>query len=103
MKLLVFSIYDAKTLVYSQPFYMTSRGAALRSFQELCEDTKTTINKHPSDFSLVEIGTFDDADGVFENPNNHHSRLASALEYVRPMPQKTQLVVNEPQDLTFPS
>jgi len=64
MKISVFSIYDTKTEAYAQPFYMQTKGAAIRAFTELANNAEHQIGKYPSDYALFELGTFDDTSGV---------------------------------------
>lgn len=66
MKLLVFSVYDKAVGAYLQPFFCRSKGEALRSFADACNDEKNNFNKHASDFLLVSLGEYDDAAGTFE-------------------------------------
>lgn len=63
----VFSVYDIKSELYSAPFYMVTRGEAIRAFKDAANDPNIAIGKHPSDFKLVYIGSFDEETGQFEN------------------------------------
>jgi len=54
----VFSVYDKKGQVYISPVYFVQKGEALRWFEELCNDAKTTLFKFPADFSLYCLGQF---------------------------------------------
>jgi len=60
MILHAYSIYDNKALVYAVPFFAINDGHAIRSFTDLANDPNTTIGRHPGDFSLYEVGLFDD-------------------------------------------
>lgn len=62
MKLKIFTIYDVKSETYLQPFYMKTKGEAIRGFYEALNDPQTTFAKYPADFTLFEIGEFDDLD-----------------------------------------
>lgn len=62
----VFAIWDTKAQSFSQPFYAGSKGLAIRSFTDLVNDDKTSVNKYPDDFTLFELGKFDDSDGSFD-------------------------------------
>lgn len=64
MILKAFSLLDIKAGVFSQPFFMAHAGQALRAVMDLATDLNTTVGRHPADFQLVEIGTFDDVTGV---------------------------------------
>lgn len=60
MQLKMYSVYDCKAEAYHQPFYMRSKGEALRSWQQAVNDENTTFCKFPGDFTLFEIGEFDE-------------------------------------------
>lgn len=67
MKFKVFSIYDAKAKAFQTPFYMVELGQALRAFEDLCKDTDTLVYRHPEDFQLYEIGSYDDSNAKHES------------------------------------
>lgn len=69
MRVLAFSFYDGKSGLFSQPFYAVARGVAVRMALEVGSDSSTSIGRHPGDFTLFEIGAFDDNLGQFENAN----------------------------------
>lgn len=64
MQMLGYTVYDNKALVYGVPFYAPTDGSAVRSFQELANDANTTVGRHPSDFSLFCVCTYDDQNGA---------------------------------------
>lgn len=61
MQLKIYTIYDSKAEFYSKPFYATARGAALRSFTDACNDKNIDFGRYPADYTLFEIGTWDDS------------------------------------------
>lgn len=67
MKLKVFSVYDEKACAFSSPFNMAHKGQAMRAFQDLIQDGKSMVSKHPGDFKLYELGEFDDNSGKYVN------------------------------------
>lgn len=67
MKLKVFSIFDEKAQVYSNPFFMPHVGQASRSFGDLVSDTSTQVCKHPEDFKLYQLAEYDDVSGHFDS------------------------------------
>lgn len=82
MKLNIFSVYDEKAQAYNTPFFQAHIGQAIRSFSDLVSDTKTTLNKHPEDYSLYHIGDYDDTNGKivsFTEPKF----LSRATEYAQ--------------------
>lgn len=60
MKLNVYTIFDQATGAYMRPFFMQSDGQATRAFKDLAVAADHDIGKHPEDYSLWRIGTFDD-------------------------------------------
>lgn len=58
-KLIACSIYDSKTKTYTPPMYFKGQGEALRAFIDISDDEKNMISRHPEDYSLHHIGTFD--------------------------------------------
>jgi len=67
MKLKMYSVYDTKAEAYGTPFFMGSRGMAIRAFSDLVNDPKSFVFKHPSDYILFECGEFDDSNGGVSN------------------------------------
>lgn len=68
MKLKMYSVYDSKVEAYLQPFFMRTRGEALRAFQTTVSDPGTHFYLSPGDFTLFEIGEYDDSNGMVEQP-----------------------------------
>lgn len=66
MNLKVFAVRDMKALAYLQPFFSPSVGSALRAFGDAVNDTNCPFNKHPEDYVLFEIGTYDDSTAALE-------------------------------------
>lgn len=58
-----YTLYDAKALTYSPPFYCGAHGQAVRAVMELVQDLNTTVGRHPADFTLYCVGQFNDAVG----------------------------------------
>lgn len=61
MILKMFAVYDSKVGAYMAPFFMQSSGQALRAFIDTAQDKETQIGKHPEDFTLFELGEYDDS------------------------------------------
>lgn len=66
MILRAYSLHDVKALQYNPPFFASTDAAAIRSVKDLVMDMNTTVGRHPSDFKLYGVGTYDDANGHFE-------------------------------------
>lgn len=61
----VFSIYDSKADAFLTPMFFRNRGVALRSFMSAVQDEGSDFHRYASDYTLFEIGTWDDDKGVF--------------------------------------
>lgn len=59
-----YAIYDRKALMYNVPWFQPTHGAATRILSDLANDGATNIGRHPGDYVLYCIGTYDDAKGV---------------------------------------
>lgn len=79
MKAGLFSVRDSATQVYQNIFQAHTNEAAIRSFGDLARDETTNVCKHPDDFILYRIGTWDDDTGTVtgEEP----IKLAHARDY----------------------
>ena len=80
MRLNIYTIFDSASGAYIRPFYAQSDGQALRSFTDISQDADHEIGKHPEDYSLFRIGTYDDNKGQL-HPEDKEC-LATAMEVV---------------------
>ena len=64
MKSNAYTLYDIKSETYSPPFFASAHGSAIRLVMDLVSDPTTTPGRHPQDFSLLCIGSFDDSLGL---------------------------------------
>lgn len=64
MSLKVFTIYDEKAAAYNQPFYQKTTGMALRAIEDELKNDNSQLSRHSSDFTLYEIGLWDEDKGV---------------------------------------
>lgn len=73
MKLNAYSLFDNKALQYHPPFFSSTDGAAIRSISDLVADPNTTVGRHPSDYVLYFVGSYDDQNALFtpEVPLRH--------------------------------
>ena len=60
MILNAYTIFDTKSLVFNTPFFTHTDGAATRMCADLVGDTNTSVGRHPADYVLYQIGTYDD-------------------------------------------
>lgn len=88
----MFSVYDSKADFFSKPFFVQSKGEAIRSFTEAANDKSSQIGKYPEDFGLFYIGEFNDSNAQFILAKIPEP-IGLALEFVRekyppPVPHK---------------
>ncbi len=94
MILKMFAVYDSKTEAYMQPFFVNSTGGAIRAFENSVNTKDELFNKYPADFTLFEIGAFDDQTGQVETLKTH-TNLCNAIECV----QQKEIDLNQPEML----
>jgi len=65
MKMVLVSVFDSVAKIYGRPFVVQSEGSAVRAFSDEVnrKDGTDDLHKHPADFSLLSVGTFDDSTG----------------------------------------
>jgi hypothetical protein len=66
MKTKIYSVYDHKAGAFLQPFYMPNDGLAIRALQDCAYDQDHQFFRHPEDFTLFEVGEFDNQDCSFD-------------------------------------
>lgn len=80
MRLNVYTIYDTAAGAYMRPFYAQSDAQAIRVFGDLSVAADHDVGRHPEDYSLFRVATFDDNTGVF-HPEDREC-LITGLEAV---------------------
>lgn len=83
MKILTYSVRDSKAERYISPFYAPTRAVAQRMFETAANTPGENFNAHSGDFTLFEIGTFDDETGILTPNANGHHNLGLAADYVK--------------------
>ena len=89
MILKVFAIYDSKTEAWLQPFYSQSKGHAIRALEALINDPEHNFCKYSVDFTLFEVGSWDDSNCVFTLHNTPNS-VGMFLEFKRDLPTSSK-------------
>lgn len=79
MKLMMFSVFDSAVGAFLTPFFVRSRGEAIRSFQDAVNDAKHQFHSHASDYTLFVFGEFDDNNGDMSSIGVPE-KVATALE-----------------------
>ena len=81
MKQKLFTIYDVKAEAYLRPFTAPTKGLALRSFIDAANDPREPMNKHAADYTLFEIGEWDEIAGTIKM-YDAKLPLGTALEHI---------------------
>jgi hypothetical protein len=66
MILVIVSVKDTAAQAFGRPIFVPSTAVAVRSFRDEInrKDSNEDMAKHPEDFELYELGSFDDSNGV---------------------------------------
>lgn len=60
MILKMFTVFDSKVGAYLPPMFLRSTGEAIRSFSSAVQDSSHQFCKHAEDYTLFEVGAWDD-------------------------------------------
>ena len=63
MILQVFTVYDAKAELFLTPFFMRTKGEALRAIGDAVNDPSHQFHRHAVDYSLYHLGEFEEKSG----------------------------------------
>lgn len=77
----IYTVHDAKAEAYLQPFFMRTNGEAIRSFADACQ-TNEQFKKWPADYTLFELGEYDELTGVI-TPLKAIKSLGNGLDFKR--------------------
>lgn len=79
----VFSVFDSKAEAFIQPFFSQTSQTALRAFHQAAQQENHQFNQFAGDFTLFELGEFDDNDASFRMLDTPHNLgLAITLKAV---------------------
>jgi len=80
MELFICSVFDRKAEAFMAIFTVQGLGQAIRSFEDACGDPQHEFAKHPEDFILFCLGSYDQETGELKVPDNGKYPLGSGLE-----------------------
>jgi hypothetical protein len=63
---IIVSVKDSAAQAFGRPIFVPSTAVAVRSFRDEInrKDSTEDMAKHPEDFELYELGSFDDSNGA---------------------------------------
>lgn len=100
MKVKLWSIKDNKVRTYGRPFCCFTKGEALRTCNSSLSGS-SLFAKYPQDFSLWEIGDFDDQTGELTPCVRTHIANLQEIKEMYESPEKGPLAVAEEDDCDF--
>lgn len=62
----LFTVHDSKAEAFIVPFYERTTGLAVRAFTQAANEPDHQFNKFPSDYTLFELGNFDELTAEIE-------------------------------------
>lgn len=77
----LYSVYDSVAETWGKPFPMKNKGEAIRGFAQACSDPQTALYQNPEDYTLFEIGEWDEDNG---NLIMHDAKVSCgvAIEFI---------------------
>ena len=83
MILNIFVVHDVKAEAYLQPFFFSHDAEAKRAFSDCVNNVEHQFGKHPQDYTLFKIGSFDDSNAqILVNQSNLAISLGNGVEFV---------------------
>jgi len=82
----VFSVYDEKAEAYLPVFQLPTSPMATRIFGECVNSREHQFGKHPGDYTLFVVGTFDDETGEITTTKK---TLGNGLDFKKPQDSVT--------------
>ncbi len=79
--MILITVFDSVSNTFGNPFPADSARDAIEGFRQAVNDENTKLNKHPTDFSLVKLGNFDNRTGEL---TLEKEQIATALSLLIP-------------------
>lgn len=90
MLLKMFTIRDARAKAYMQPFFSLNSDTAIRSVEMCLRDPNHEFSKNPNDYSVYEIGEYDDTTGMVE-PGVQPEYVCNLVDLIKGNQEEDQL------------
>lgn len=88
----MYTVYDSKAETYLPPFFVPARGLAIRAFEDCVNSDDHHFGKHPADYTLFFLGSFDTDTGTFVIKDK--SSVGNGVEFLNPLKPETDNVQN---------
>lgn len=62
----IYTIFDEKSGIYSDPYTAVNQATAERDFSYACtQEVNSNLYRHKMDYHLLQLGEYDDSEGTF--------------------------------------
>lgn len=75
----IVAVKDRQLNAFMKPFACQSLGQAIRAFRDEVNNPQSELNKHPEDYELYEVGTWDEIHGALTGAKPNQIAIASNL------------------------
>lgn len=89
---LIFTVHDVKAETFMPPFFVPSKGLAIRAFEDCINSDDHHFGKHPADYTLFSLGSFDTDTGTFDFTEK--KSIGNGVEFVNPLKPEAPNVPN---------
>lgn len=91
----VFAVFDSKGAAFGTPMFVPTKGMAIRSFSDVVADGKSNISRHPEDYGLFEIGSYEPNTGLIKpiSPPVQILSASSVASMLAPAPEKNGVML----------
>jgi len=77
----IYAVYDVKTGVYGNPFFLLSDGEAIRTITDAVSAKGNTLSEHPNDFRVDYLGEIELTTGqIMPNTPLHLVEVAQLVQ-----------------------
>lgn len=80
--LMIYSVFDSKISAFMNPIFLRNSGEAIRVFESAVLDEKHDFHRYASDFTLFELGSWDDQSAKFDLYSTPKS-LGVAIQFLK--------------------
>lgn len=80
---LMYTVHDQKGETFMPPFFVPSKGLAIRAFEDCVNSNDHHFGKHPADYTLFFLGSFDTDLGEFDLISKQS--VGNGVEFVNPL------------------
>lgn len=78
----IYAIHDMKAETFMQPWFVPTEAVAIRTFAKAANDPNHSIGENPRDYTLVEVGIWDDETGIID-PNKTPRTVATGFDVLK--------------------